>query len=167
MWGIISASEVEQQTQQQASRWTGGQTDGRVDGLVDRQLDGWTDRNESGRSVRPVCALWQGPGDVIINDLHKTKTDNETLRSQVAQLQKTVRELQAVNAGLQDEYKRAKAALEAAQRSVEKARHDYKKLEVSFANLKAENDTLKQRSVSGLGFIADHSFTRCVLWHGL
>ena len=144
-------------------RWTGGQTDGRVD----RQLDGWTDRNESGRSVRPVCALWQGPGDVIINDLHKTKTDNETLRSQVAQLQKTVRELQAVNAGLQDEYKRAKAALEAAQRSVEKARHDYKKLEVSFASLKAENDTLKQRSVSGLGFIADHSFTRCGPWHGL
>ena len=103
------------------------------------------ERPESETLAATVCLLRQGPGDVIINDLHKTKTDNETLRTQVSQLQKTVRELQAVNAGLQDEYKRSKAALEAAQRSVEKARHDYKKLEVSFTSVKAENDLLRQK----------------------
>lgn len=89
--------------------------------------------------------VYQGPGDVIISDLQKTKTENEALKAQVAQLQKTVRELQAVNATLQDEYKRAKVALDAAQRSVEKARQDYKKLETSFTSAKTENDSLKQK----------------------
>ena len=92
----------------------------------------------------------QGPGDVIINDLQKTKTDNEGLRAQVAQLQKAVRELQAVNGSLQDEYKRSKAALDAAQRSVEKARQDYKKQDATVASLKAENESLRHKWVGWL-----------------
>nr|KAG5706212.1 hypothetical protein BaRGS_019539 [Batillaria attramentaria] len=92
----------------------------------------------------------QGPGDVIIGELHKTKGENESLKAQVAQLQKSVRELQSVNATMQDEYKRSKAALDAAQRSVEKARQDYKKLEASFTSTKTENDSLKQKMTSSV-----------------
>lgn len=92
----------------------------------------------------------KGPGEVIISDLHKTKGENDSLKTQVAQLQKSVRELQQVNATLQDEYKRAKAALDAAQRSVEKARQDYRKLEGSFTSTKTENDSLKQKMTSNV-----------------
>ncbi|XP_025087487.1 uncharacterized protein LOC112560114 isoform X3 [Pomacea canaliculata] len=107
-------------------------------------------KRQRGRSQEDRCSSPKdkGPGDVIISDLQKTKTENEALKAQVAQLQKTVRELQAVNATLQDEYKRAKVALDAAQRSVEKARQDYKKLETSFTSAKTENDSLKQNRMT-------------------
>ncbi|XP_070197424.1 uncharacterized protein [Littorina saxatilis] len=109
-------------------------------------------RRQLGKSQDDRCSSPKdkGPGDVIINDLLKTRTDNEGLKTQVTQLQKNVRELQAVNTSLQDEYKRSKAALDAAQRSVEKARQDYKKLESSLTSAKTENDSLKQKMTSSV-----------------
>ncbi|XP_076468229.1 uncharacterized protein LOC143299030 isoform X2 [Babylonia areolata] len=99
-------------------------------------------RSQDDRSSSPKD---KGPGDVIINDLQKTRTDNESLRTQVNQLQKALREQQAVSGSLQDEYRRSKAALDAAQRSVEKARHDYRKLEASYAAVRAENEALRHK----------------------
>lgn len=94
----------------------------------------------------------KAPGDVNSNDLSKTKTDNETLKNQVTLLQQNLRDLQTHHASTQEDQKRSKAALEAAQRSAEKARHDYKRLEAvrtavraELDSMKAENESLKHR----------------------
>ncbi|XP_067661536.1 myosin-2 heavy chain, non muscle-like [Haliotis asinina] len=109
-----------------------------------RQLGRHDDRST------PTKNMSHGPGDVIIADLQKTKTENEALRNQVESLQKTVKELQNITATVQDEYKRAKIGLEAAQKSMEKARHEYRSLEANLTSAKTENDSLKQKLTSSV-----------------
>ncbi|KAK6168422.1 hypothetical protein SNE40_020959 [Patella caerulea] len=92
----------------------------------------------------------QGPGDVIINELHRAKADNDNLKAQVEKLQKSIKDLQTVNANLQDEYKRHKVGFDTAQKSVERARQDYKSLEATLSTAKKENDNLKQKLTSSV-----------------
>ncbi|ESP02146.1 hypothetical protein LOTGIDRAFT_230554 [Lottia gigantea] len=109
-------------------------------------------RRSRGRSSdeRSSPGKVQGPGDVIINDLHKTKTENDSLKAKVEKLQKEVKDLQHINATVQDEYKRHKVGFDTAQKSVERVRQDYKSLEVTLTNTKKENDTLKQKLTSSV-----------------
>ncbi|BFZ14553.1 hypothetical protein BsWGS_17592 [Bradybaena similaris] len=84
--------------------------------------------------------------DTSASDLQRLKNENDALKSHVDKLQKNLKEHQAVNCTLQDEYKRLKVALEAAQKSAMRAREDSKKLESGLKTLKAENEALKQKA---------------------
>ncbi|KAL5012070.1 hypothetical protein ScPMuIL_010621 [Solemya velum] len=87
----------------------------------------------------------QGPGEVIISELHKKKAENENLKSQNEKLQASLRHLESINAAVQDEYKRCKVALDISRKSMEGVVKDCKTLESSLSKAKTENDTLKQR----------------------
>lgn len=87
----------------------------------------------------------QGPGEVIISELHKKKTENENLKSQNEKLQASVKHLETINTAVQDEYKRCKVALDTSRRSMEGVVKDCKTLESNLSKAKTENDTLKQR----------------------
>ena len=78
-------------------------------------------------------------------DLAKARTDIEALKGQVERLQTTVREHQSVHVTLQDEVKRSKGALEAAQKSATRAREETKRADIYLQKLQAENDVLKQK----------------------
>ncbi|CAG5125340.1 unnamed protein product [Candidula unifasciata] len=84
--------------------------------------------------------------DTSASDLQRLKHENDALKTQVEKLQKNLKEHQAVNTSLQDEYKRLKVALEAAQKSAMKAREDTKKLESGLKTLKAENEAIKHKT---------------------
>ena len=86
-----------------------------------------------------------GPGEVIISDLNKTKKDNEILKSKVEKLQTTLKEMEAIQVNIQDEYKRAKIAMETTQKSMEMVLKDYRQMEDSLKTAKNENDSLKQK----------------------
>lgn len=87
----------------------------------------------------------QGPGEVIIAELHKSKTENETLRSQLEKSMTSIKELEKVNLTLQDEFKRTKIAHDVAQKSLERVKQEQKTLETSLDSVKTENDKLKMR----------------------
>ncbi|GAB1610455.1 uncharacterized protein LOC115226977 [Argonauta hians] len=94
---------------------------------------------------RPVANKSQGPGEVIIAEMHRTKSENQSLKSEVDKIQKTLQEMNTINTNLQDEYKRLRIALETANQSLEHSRSGCKSLENSLATVKKENETLKQR----------------------
>lgn len=87
----------------------------------------------------------QGPGEVIIAELHKTKSENETLRSQLEKSITNIKELEKINATLQDEFKRTKISHDIAQKSLEKVKQEQRSLETSLDTVKNENDSLKMR----------------------
>ncbi|XP_022327428.2 uncharacterized protein LOC111126814 [Crassostrea virginica] len=87
----------------------------------------------------------QGPGDVIIGDLHKTKRENEALKAKVERLETRIREMEGVALSVQDEYKRAKVALETTQKSMETVLKDYRQMEDELKLTKKENESLKQK----------------------
>lgn len=87
----------------------------------------------------------QGPGEVIIADLHRTKTENETLKAELEKSLTSVKELEKVNLTLQDEFKRTKVAHDVAQMSLEKVKQEQRSLESSLDTVKNENDSLKMR----------------------
>ena len=87
----------------------------------------------------------QGPGEVIISELHKTRQENETIKAQLEKSQTMVKELEKINATLQDEFKRAKISQETAQGALEKIRKEQKSLESSLDSVKIENDSLKRK----------------------
>ena len=89
----------------------------------------------------------QGPGDVIIGDLHKTKRENEALKAKVERLETRIREMEGVALSVQDEYKRAKVALETTQKSMETVLKDYRQMEDELKLAKKENESLKQKYV--------------------
>ncbi|KAL3878155.1 hypothetical protein ACJMK2_030525 [Sinanodonta woodiana] len=93
----------------------------------------------------PMFNKPQGPGEVIISELHKTRSEKENLQAQVEKLQTAVKELEHVNANMQDEYKRAKIATEASQKTIDKIRKENKASEALIKDLKAENEKLAQR----------------------
>ena len=88
-----------------------------------------------------------GPGDVIIADLHKVKAENEVLDTKLQKAEKTIKELQKVNASLQEEFKKTKVLQDMAQESLEKIKKEHQTLESSLNSVKTENDTLKKRYV--------------------
>ena len=94
---------------------------------------------------RPVTGKSQGPGEVIISELHKSKTENSNLRSELEKVQKTVQEMHTINTNLQDEYKRLKISLDAANRSLENSRREFKSMETNLNTAKSENESLRQR----------------------
>uniref|UniRef100_A0A0L8G8W0 Uncharacterized protein n=1 Tax=Octopus bimaculoides TaxID=37653 RepID=A0A0L8G8W0_OCTBM len=94
---------------------------------------------------RPAMNKSQGPGEVIIAEMHKTKAENVSLKSEVDKIQKTLQEMNTINTNLQDEYKRLRIALDTANQSLEHCRCEYKSLENSLTNAKKENELLKQR----------------------
>lgn len=97
---------------------------------------------------RPVTGKSQGPGEVIISELHKSKTENSSLRAELEKVQKTVQEMHTINTNLQDEYKRLKISLDAANRSLENSRREYKSMETNLNTAKSENEALRQRLCS-------------------
>ncbi|CAI9738048.1 Hypothetical predicted protein [Octopus vulgaris] len=94
---------------------------------------------------RPAVNKSQGPGEVIIAEMHKTKAENVSLKSELDKIQKTLQEMNMINTNLQDEYKRLRIALDTANQSLEHSRCEYKSLENSLTNAKKENELLKQR----------------------
>jgi len=86
-----------------------------------------------------------GPGEVIISELHKCKTENEQLKTQLEKSNFDVRELERINLTLQDEFKRTKIAQEVATDTLEKIRQERSTLESSLNSVKTENDSLKLR----------------------
>lgn len=90
----------------------------------------------------------QGPGDVIIGEMHKTKVENEQLKTQLGKSQTLVKELEKVNHSLQDEFKRTKISLDLANKAAEKAKKERDTLQSSINTIKTENETLKQRASS-------------------
>lgn len=89
----------------------------------------------------------QGPGDVIIADLHKTKRENEALKAKLEKLETKIKEMDSVALSVQDEYKRAKVALETTQRSMETVLKDYRHMEDDLKLAKKESESLKQKYV--------------------
>ncbi|XP_053398766.1 uncharacterized protein LOC128556895 [Mercenaria mercenaria] len=87
----------------------------------------------------------QGPGEVIIAELHKSKTENESLRAQLEKAITSIKELEKVNLTVQDEFKRTKIAHDMAQKSLEKVKQEQRSLESSLNTVKTENDSLKMR----------------------
>ena len=67
------------------------------------------------------------------------------LKAQVDKLQITIKEHQKINAGLQDEAKRSKVALEAAQKLAKKTREDCKKMEAALTTAKTGKEPVKQK----------------------
>ncbi|XP_060064331.1 uncharacterized protein LOC132544708 [Ylistrum balloti] len=102
-------------------------------------------KSQDDRGTSGSITKTQGPGEVIIAELHKSKHDNEILRNRNEKLESTVREMEAVAASVQDEYKRSKVALETTQKSMETILKEYRLMEDSLKTAKTENDTLKQR----------------------
>ncbi|XP_064608492.1 uncharacterized protein LOC135472756 isoform X2 [Liolophura sinensis] len=90
----------------------------------------------------------QGPGEVIISELHKVKSENEGLREELEKAHREIKELTMVNANLQDEYKRNKVALETIQDSQEQFRREKKTLETNLSNAQTEVDSLKKKLAS-------------------
>ena len=86
-----------------------------------------------------------GPGDVIIADLHKTREENETLSAKLQKAERTIKELEKVNASVQEEFKKTKVLQDMAQNALEKIKKEHQSLESSLNSVKTENDTLKQR----------------------
>ena len=91
------------------------------------------------------AAKAQGPGEVIISELHKFKSENETLKAKLEKSLVSIKELESVNLTLQDEFKRTKISQELAHDSLEKIKKERKTLETSLDSVKTENDSLKQR----------------------
>lgn len=94
---------------------------------------------------KSMAAKAQGPGDVIISELHKCKSENEALKVRLEKSIVNIKELEIVNMTLQDEFKRSKIAQELAHESLEKIRQERKCLETSLDHVKTENDCLKMR----------------------
>ncbi|XP_035829668.1 uncharacterized protein LOC101857002 [Aplysia californica] len=86
-----------------------------------------------------------GHTEAVSSDLLRARSENEALKQQVEKLQKSLKEHQSVHSTLQDEYKRSKAALEAAQKSAMRAREETKKMESSVKSMRTENESLKQK----------------------
>ncbi|XP_052077552.1 uncharacterized protein LOC127715530 [Mytilus californianus] len=82
-----------------------------------------------------------GPGA----ELNKIRHENESLKIKLAKHEKTIKELEQVNANLQEQNKSSKVALETTQRSMETVLKEYRLMEDSVKCMKSENDTLKQR----------------------
>lgn len=95
----------------------------------------------------------QGPGDVIIADLHKTKKENEALKAKVEKLETHIKQMDSVAFNVQDEYKRAKIALETTQRSMETVLKDYRQMEDELKLAKKESETLKQTLAKSMPLI--------------
>lgn len=86
-----------------------------------------------------------GPGEVIVSELHKSKNENTTLKAQLEKALTNVKELEKVNASLQDEFKRTKIAHDMTQKSLEKVKKEHRTLESSLSTVQTENDSLKMR----------------------
>ncbi|XP_041358715.1 uncharacterized protein LOC121375364 [Gigantopelta aegis] len=98
----------------------------------------------------PTKSIGQGSSDTTKVDLQRARTEIESLKQQNEKLQKTEKELVVITAGLQDECKRLKTALDVAHKSVEKAKREFKNLEASLTTAKTENDSLKQKVTSSV-----------------
>ncbi|OWF52902.1 uncharacterized protein LOC110447158 [Mizuhopecten yessoensis] len=118
--------------------WTKLEELKRENELLKRKGKAQDDRGTSGTKT-------QGPGEVIISELHKAKQENEVLRNRNEKLEVSNREMEAVAVSVQDEYKRSKVALETTQKSMETVLKEYRHMEDSLKSAKTENDTLKQR----------------------
>ncbi|KAH3839749.1 hypothetical protein DPMN_113183 [Dreissena polymorpha] len=95
----------------------------------------------------------QGPGEVIISELHKCKTENESLRSELDRALENIKDVEKVNLTLQDEFKRTKIAGEVASDTLEKIRKERQTLESSLNSMKTENDSLKLRQANCFSFL--------------
>lgn len=89
----------------------------------------------------PASKTQHGPGA----ELNKIRQENEMLKSKVAKLEKTIKEMEVITTNVQDQYKSSKVALEATQKSMETVLKEYRLMEDSVKSIKTENDTLKQR----------------------
>ncbi|GFO47585.1 hypothetical protein PoB_007409000 [Plakobranchus ocellatus] len=89
-----------------------------------------------------------GQVETLTSDLQKMKAENELLKTQIEKLQTTIKEHQKISASLQDEAKRSKVALEAAQKTAKKAREDCKKMEASLSSAKSGKEPVKQKPSS-------------------
>lgn len=96
---------------------------------------------------KSLAAKSQGPGEVIISELHKCKSENDTLKAKLEKSMTSIKELEKVNMTLQDEFKRSKIAQELTQESLEKIRQERKTLESSLDCVRSENEGLKLRYV--------------------
>ena len=113
------------------------------------KLDELKRENEELRKQKGLCKedrsqstkTQHGPGA----ELNKIRHENETLRSKVAKLEKTIKEMEVIASNVQDQYKSSKVALEATQKSMETVLKEYRLMEDSVKSIKTENDTLKQR----------------------
>ena len=87
----------------------------------------------------------QCPGEVIIAEMQKLKTENEELRTRAEKAEKTVKEMEVMLSTVQDQYKSSKVALDTTQKSLETILRDNRHLEVTLKSTNKENDTLKHR----------------------
>ncbi|KAJ8297435.1 hypothetical protein KUTeg_023966 [Tegillarca granosa] len=94
---------------------------------------------------RSTTQKGQGPGEVIIAEHHRFKQENDMLRSQCEKQQTTIKEMESINAKLQEEYKSARIALETTQKSMETILKDYRSMESNLKSVKTENESLKSR----------------------
>lgn len=83
--------------------------------------------------------------EAISADFQKVKAENEQLKAQIDKLQITIKEHQKINLSLQDEAKRSKVALEAAQKLAKKSREDYKKMEAALTTAKTGKEPAKTK----------------------
>ncbi|KAK3780928.1 hypothetical protein RRG08_052084 [Elysia crispata] len=114
----------------------------------------------AGSPKSPKSQAQIGQDETLSSDIQKVKAENDLLKAQVDKLQITIKEHQKINAGLQDEAKRSKVALEAAQKLAKKTREDCKKMEAALTTAKTGKEPVKQ----------NNSCFLCVcvhLWHHL
>ena len=87
------------------------------------------------------------PQIMPVTDYIKTKRENETLKANEERLETRIREMEDMALSVQDEYKRAKVALETTQKSMETVLKDYKQMEDELKLTKKENECLQQTYV--------------------
>lgn len=87
------------------------------------------------------------PQIMPVTDYIKTKRENETLKANEERLETRIREMEDMALSVQDEYKRAKVALETTQKSMETVLKDYRQMEDELKLAKKENESLKQKYV--------------------
>ncbi|GFR86105.1 hypothetical protein ElyMa_000712200 [Elysia marginata] len=104
-----------------------------------------TAEEHAGSPKSPKSHTQPGQIEPVSQDVQKIKTENDLLKAQVDKLQNTIKEHQKINLSLQDEAKRSKVALEAAQKLAKKSREDCKRLEAALTTAKTGKEPVKQK----------------------